>query len=124
MKNHDLFVDEIFHFKGEWEVPSQCGLKIIRKKKQTIILVTEFYDSNPGTSITNWNIHLVKEICHKYNIDPNQMIFIEHTPEMSSTLTFYKETFDRVEFTWDGSSFSDPQWIRINREEVIKLTDA
>jgi len=124
MKNLDPFVDEIYHFKGEWGVLSQCGLKIIRKKKQTIILVTEFYDSNPGTSITSWNTHLVKEICNTYNIDPRKIVFIEHNPEMSPTLSFYQETFDRVEFTWDGEEFSNPKWIRLNLKDVMKLIEA
>lgn len=123
MKIHDLFVEEIFHFTGEWGVPSKCGLKIVKKRERSIILVTEFYDSNPGISITNWNTHLAEEICKKYGIDPKRMIFIEHTPEMSSTLSFYQETFDRVTFKWDGKSLSDPQWERVSKQDVIKLID-
>ncbi len=121
MNDQDQFVDEIYHFKGEWDVPSLCGLKIVKKNDMTIILVTEFYDTNPGTSITNWNTHLANEICQKYRIDPNHMIFIEHTPKMSNSLSFYKETFDRVTFNRDGESFTDPQWERVSKEEVIKL---
>ena len=122
MNDQNQFVDEIYHFKGKWDVPSLCGLKIVKKKKKdAIILVTEFYDTNPGTSITNWNTHLAKEICQKYRIDPNHMLFIEHTPKMSKTLSFYQETFDRVSFTYDGESFTNPQWERISREEVLKL---
>ncbi len=123
MKGPDQFVQEMHHFKGEWGVPSLCGLKIVKKKERVIILVTEFYDTNPGTSITNWNTHLAQEICQKYRIDPNSMIFIEHTPKSSSTLSFYQETFDRVMFAWDGESFTDPQWKRISKQEVIKLLD-
>ena len=123
MNDQDPFVDEIYHFKGEWDTPSLCGLKIVKKKEKAIIVVTEFYDTNPGTSITNWNTHLATEIIQKYRIDPNHIIFIEHTPEMSKTLSFYQETFDRVTFNWDGASFTDPQWERISKEEVIKLMD-
>ena len=121
MNNSDPFVEEVFHFKGEWEIPSLCGLKIAKREDLTIVLVTEFYDSNPGTSITNWNTHLAKEICQKYDINPSRMMFIEHSPKMSSSLSFYKETFDRVEFTWNGEYFSDPKWIRVGKEEVMKL---
>jgi len=123
MKGQDQFVEEMYHFKGEWGIPSLCGLKIVKKKENAIILVTEFYDTNPGTSITNWNTYLAQEICQKYRIDPNRMIFIERTPKMSSTLSFYQETFDRVTFAWDGESLTDPQWERISIEEVIKLMD-
>ncbi len=124
MNDQNQFVDEIYHYKGEWDVPSLCGLKIVKNKERAIILVTEFYNKNPGTSITNWNTHLAKDLCQKYRIDPNHMIFIEHTPKMSKTLSFYQETFDRVTFKWDGESFTDPHWERISKEEVIKLMDA
>jgi hypothetical protein len=124
MKNRDPFVEEVYHFKGEWDVPSQCGLKIIRKHSHTIIVVTEFYDSNPGTSVTQWNTHLAKEICQTRNIDPNHLIFIEHTPEMSSKLSFYHETFDRVIFSWDGENFINPKWERLDKTDVMKLIDA
>jgi len=121
METHNPFVEEVFHFRGEWGVSSRCGLKIVRLEEKTVILVTEFYDSNPGTSITEWNTHLASEICQKYAIDPKRVIFIEHTPEMSSTLTLYQETFDRVTFKWDGKSFSDPQWERVSKEDIIDL---
>lgn len=121
MKGQNQFVNEMYHFTGEWGVPSLCGLKVVHKKETAIILVTEFYDVNPGTSITNWNTHLAKEICKKFRIDPNKIIFIEHTPKTSSTLSFYQETFDRVSFTYDGESFTNPKWERISKEEVLKL---
>ncbi|UCG27634.1 MAG: hypothetical protein JSV24_11790 [Bacteroidales bacterium] len=121
MAKKNIFVDEIYFFKGKWDIPSKCGLKIVDKKDKTIILVTEFYESNPGTSVTNWNTHLATELCLKFNINPENMIFIEHSPEMSSRFSFYKETFDLVSFDWDGSSFSNPRWKRISREEVFEL---
>ena len=121
MDEEKSFVDEIYNFKGEWGIPSKCGLKIIDKKDRTIIIVTEFYKSNPGTSVTNWNTHLATELCVKFNIHPEKMIFIEHAPEMSSRFSFYKETFDRVSFDWDGKSFSNPRWERITREEIYEL---
>lgn len=121
MKQQDKYVDEIYHFKGEWEVPSSCGLKIVKKSGSTIVVVTEFYDSNPGTSVTNWNHHLASEICSKYGIKPTEMIFIERSPRMSSKLSFYDEIFDIVSFSWDDSSFSNPKWKRITKEKVDEL---
>ena len=31
MKVDDKYFDEIFDFAGQWDMPSKCGLKIIKK---------------------------------------------------------------------------------------------
>jgi len=28
------------------------------------------------------------------------------------------ETFDEIEFDWNGKTFSDPRWTRLTREQV------
>ena len=32
MKVNDKYFDEIFDFAGQWEMPSKCGLKIVKKR--------------------------------------------------------------------------------------------
>ncbi|MBM3435459.1 MAG: class I SAM-dependent methyltransferase, partial [Bacteroidetes bacterium] len=49
MSVESKYINEIYHFKGEWDVPSFCGLKVISKPDKTIVITTELYDSNPGT---------------------------------------------------------------------------
>jgi hypothetical protein len=93
------YIDHIYHFKGAWEVPSFCELKIISKPDKTIIITTELYESNPGTSVTSW-------------------VDIVHNPDRKSNLEFFKETFDIVSFEWKGEKFINPSWKRITKQEL------
>ncbi|MBM3436667.1 MAG: hypothetical protein FJY07_10680 [Bacteroidetes bacterium] len=115
------FIDEVFHFKGEWDVPSFCGLKVISKPDKTIVITTELYDSNPGTSVTRFAAQLATELISKFNIRHDRLIFIEHNPDRKSNLEFYQEAFDIVEFDWDGVRFTNPKWKRITKEEAGEI---
>jgi hypothetical protein len=115
------YIDQIYNFKGAWDVPSFCGLKIIAKNEKTIVIITELYDSNPGSSVTSWIDKLATELIRKFEIDPEKLILIEHNPDRKSSLEFFKETFDKVNLDWDGTKFMNPVWERISKEQVFNL---
>ena len=115
------YIDQIYHFKGAWDVPSFCGLKIIDKSDKTIIVVTELYDTNPGSSVTSWIDKLATELIRRFEIEPEKLILIEHNPDRKSSLEFFKETFDIVSFEWDGEKLINPSWKRITKAEVDNL---
>jgi hypothetical protein len=121
MISESKYIDQIYHFKGAWDVPSFCGLKIIAKKDKTIVVLTELYDSNPGSSVTSWIDKLATGLIREYEIEPEKLILIEHNPDRKSSLEFFKETFDQVNLVWDGTKFMNPVWERISIEQVIKL---
>lgn len=115
------YQDQIYHYKGLWDIPSICGLKIVRKEDQTVIIATDLFDENPGTSITEWNTKLVKELCDKYEIDYNKFIYIEHTPDKKTKLSFNRESFYKVSFEIVNDKFDNPNWTDISKEEVTNL---
>lgn len=115
------FIDLIYHFKGQWDVPSQCGIRIVKKDNCTIIIATELYDTNTGTSVTKWNVNIVLQLCEEHRLEPQKIIFIEHTPDRGSKLDFYNETFFRVNMDWNGTKFVHPVWQQLSREEVENL---
>ncbi len=117
----DKYIDSQFHFKGKWDVPGICGLKVVEKAEKTIVVATNLYEINPGTSISRWTAQLATAISSELDIDPKKMLFIEHNPDRKSKLDFYKETFDVVEFRWEAEHFTNPVWSRISKEEVDKL---
>ena len=61
MKVDDKYFDEIFDFAGQWDMPSKCGLKILKKKKKVIVVVTELYQDKSGTSVTYAGGSLIKQ---------------------------------------------------------------
>ena len=102
------YQDQLYHFKGLWDVNSVCGLKIIKKVNKTIIIATDLFEENPGTSITEWNTKLAKELCDKNKIDYKQLIYIEHTPDKKTKLSFNRESFYKVSFEVLKDGFYNP----------------
>jgi hypothetical protein len=115
------YSDCIFDFRGRWDAPSRCGLKIIKKQDRHIVIVTELFEENPGTSVTEFNSELAAIIIKELSLDPEKFLFIEHNPDRGSKLDHYKESFDIVRFQRDGGRFHDPEWESISRDRVDEL---
>ncbi len=115
------FIDSLYQFKGKWDIPSHCGLKIIQKNDKHIVIATDLHEDNPGTAVTEFCSELANLIIKEYSIKHDSLIFIEHTPELKSKLSHNSETFDIVTFDWDGEKFTHPDWKRITRDEFTSL---
>jgi hypothetical protein len=116
------YMDRYYEYPGQWDSPSRCGLKVVRRKDgKTLVIATEIYRQNPGTPVTEWCAPLATGLLKETGCSPEQFIFIEHTPDVGSKLDFYKETFDLVTFIWNGNEYTDPRWQRIDASEVDKL---
>lgn len=115
------YQDQLYHFKGLWDLPSICGLKIVKKADKAIVIATDLFDDNPGTSITEWNTKLAKELCDTNDISYKNLIYIEHTPNKDTKLSFNRETFYKVNFDISDNGFDNPQWEELTKSEVDKL---
>ena len=121
MKTSFKAIDEIFDFKGLWEMPSKCGLKITQKGEQYIVVVSELYQDNPGTSITQAVTLLATQICEHYQIPAHEMTYIEHNPDMNSKLSFYDEEFYLVDFDVEDVVFKNPRYRKLSSNEIKEL---
>ena len=115
------YVDQIYHYKGRLDVQSRCGLKIVKKPDQHIVIATELYEENPGTTVTNFNTRLAALFVRDFGLDPKKLLFIEHCPDRGSTLEHYQEAFDIVRFNYIEGRFSDPDWERVSRQAVDEM---
>jgi len=117
MKVPKKYYDEIFEFAGQWEQPSACGLKIINKEDKKIVIVTELYQDNPGTSVTSAGKNLAKLICERKGLSLPEIMYLECTPDTNSVLSFYDEQYFEV-------TFSDTQqatYRKLSKEEIENL---
>lgn len=124
--NHafNKYMDRYFDYLGTWDSPSKCGLKIHKRKDGfTVAIATELYRQNPGTPVTEWCAPLATQVMKSFECEPDKFIFVEHTPDMGSRLTFYDESFDKVDFEWDGINYTNPKWSRLTLEEVDDLIE-
>ena len=98
MRVPEKYYDEIFEFRGLWDLPSRCGLKIIKGEKP-IVIVTELYQDNPGSSVTAAGKNLAEQICRAKDFCLDKIMYLQCNPGTDSKLSFYDEDFFEVDFT-------------------------
>ncbi|MBP7101890.1 MAG: hypothetical protein KBA86_01445 [Bacteroidales bacterium] len=118
MKVSDKYYDEIFDFLGQWDMPSKCGLKIIEHQGKTIIVATELYQDNPGTSVTYAGGSLAGQICEKKGFNKKEIIYIECNPDTNSKLSFYNEEFFEVSFEILDDTFVNPTYKQLTIKNI------
>ena len=111
------YYDEIFTFAGLWEQPSACGLRILDKDGQKIVVVTELYQDNPGTSVTAAGVNLAKQICETKGLTLSEITYLECTPDTNSVLSFYSEQY--FEVTFDDKMQAN--YRKLSKEEVDQI---
>jgi len=121
MKVPEKYYNEVFEFAGQWELPSKCGLKIIDRDGKKIVIVTELYQDNTGTSVTRAGYSLAKQICDRKGIRPDELIYLECNPNTNSKLSFYNEEYFEVTFPEVKGETGRPEYRRLTEEEVNAL---
>ena len=116
MKVSPAYYDEVFNFRGQWDMPSSCGLKIRVVDGVTYIIVTELYQENPGSSVTYAAKYLADQICEAKGIKLSECVYIECTPDTNSKLSFYDEEYYKVDFSADSPSYE-----LLSAEEIRRI---
>jgi hypothetical protein len=111
------YYDEIYSFRGDWDIPSRCGLKMGVHNGRTYVIVTELYQDNPGTSVTASGRKLAEQICADKGLQLADILYLECNPDTHSKLSFYDEVYFLVDF-----NATDPaQHYRQLSSEELKL---
>ncbi|HPX79880.1 MAG: hypothetical protein GX281_02830 [Bacteroidales bacterium] len=113
--------DEVFEFKGKWDVPSKCGLKILDHKGTPVVVATELYNHNPGSSVTYAGGLLLKQICEAKDLDPDKVIYIECNPDTHSRLSFFQEEYFRVTFENKDGELLNPVYEKLTDTQIKEL---
>ena len=121
MKVPEKYYDEIFEFKGLWDVPSKCGLKILSFKGKTYIIASELYQENPGTSVTYAGYSLFRQICESKGLSEKDVTYLECSPDTNSKLSFYDEEFFEVIFPETAGGSGRPAYKQIPPDEAKDL---
>lgn len=111
------YYDEIFQFKGQWDMPSACGLKIRSVNDITYVIVIELYQENPGTSVTYAGESLARQICDAKHLDFETIRYIECNPDTNSKLSFYNEMYFKVDFKAELRS----RYTQLTEEEIKEI---
>jgi hypothetical protein len=120
MKVPEKYYDEIFDFKGQWDMPSRCGLKVIKKDNKILVIATELYQENTGTTVAAAGKSLLLQICNEKKLNPGEVIYLQCNPNTNSKLSFYEEEYFEVEYP-DGAQ---PIFRRLSEEEASAVSIA
>ena len=119
MRVPESYYDEIFDFKGQWDIASKCGLKMLQSGGRIIIIVTELYQDNPGSSITYAAGSLLSQICESKGLQMDKVVYIECNPDTNSKLSFYDEEYFEVTFgRLEGGIPKEPKYRKLTSEEI------
>ena len=102
MKVPQTYYDEIFNFKGQWDMPSRCGLKILKRENKVFVIAAELYQDNPGTTVAAAGKSLALQICEAKNLNFDEIVFLQCNPNTNSKLSFYDEEYFEVSFPRDA----------------------
>ncbi|MDR1864780.1 MAG: hypothetical protein LBR08_04325 [Bacteroidales bacterium] len=121
MKVSEKYYDEIFDFEGQWDLPSKCGLKILEREGKKVVIVTELYQDNPGTSVTYAGKSLAEQICKAKGLNPEEIIYLECNPDTESKLDFYNEEYFEVRFDAGEGILAGPRYRQLSAGEKRQL---
>ena len=121
MKVPEKYYDEIFDFKGRWDVPSKCGLKILTHAQVIYIIVTELYQDNPGSSVPYAGYSLLKQICESKGFAEKDVVYLECNPDTNSKLSFYDEEVFQVSFHEINGGKGRPDYRPLSSGEIKAL---
>ena len=97
----------VFSYAGFSGCDSHCTLEIVGN-----LVIAAEADDNPGTSVTNMAEDLATLVCAEFDINPDQLIWIEHYPDRGhltddwDIVTFKRSTTRRNSVT----RFRSPRW--------------
>ena len=117
MRVPEKYYDEIFDFKGQWDMPSRCGLKIAGRGDKVYVIATELYQDNPGTTVAAAGKSLALRICEAKNLRLEEIVYLQCNPNTNSKLSFYDEEYFEATFPDEAA----PVFRRLSEEEVKGL---
>lgn len=125
-----------FEYRGFHGCRCICSLEMLFLHDGRIAVIATELEDNPGTSITNVAEHLASEACDRFDIDPDNLVWIETYGYPASGPGERQRTYDLVTFArckpesirwspavrathpdgWPGY-FEDPVWRPMQDED-------
>lgn len=113
-------IDTLHHYLDRHGSQAYCRLRIFRQPDRPVVVVVTELEDNPGTGITTVADRLAWEVCARYAIHPETLLWIEHHGPWK-TLNL-PERYRTVEFASDATGrFCQPHRRPIDKARVTRL---
>ncbi len=110
---------ELFAYKSPNYCDGICRIERINLLDDRVVVICEEIDGNPGMSVTNAIEYIAFQICEQFNINPKQLVLIEHYD------TWYcnEDEWNLVIFKKmpPESNFQGPEWKPMTNEDWRSL---
>jgi hypothetical protein len=110
-----------YQYTGALKRQARCGLRIYERAEGKVVFMTEQND-NHGPSVTNNVEELATQVRREFGLDSDQTTWVEHYPErewrVHNRVQIEPPSYDEVTFTWVDYVATEPEWRRLDREEV------
>jgi hypothetical protein len=116
----NVFSEDLRPVKGNFTMPGHCHLHVLQREHQAIVIATEI-PTNTGKSVTNAIVLIATLAATQFELEPTTTTFIEHYTKESYKGADETETYDLVTFDWTQKEASNPQWRRMQTEELRAL---
>lgn len=97
MSTRERIAFDRFEYRGFQGCESFCGLEILYLADGRVAVIATKLKDNSGTSVTNVAEHLASEVCDRFDIDPDKLVWIETYGYPAPGER--QRTFDLVTFT-------------------------
>jgi len=113
---------EIFAFKSPNGFDGVCRVERIDLEDGRTVMVCEEIEENPGISVTNNVEFIALQLCRQLEIDPNNLILIDHF-FYPRVLEFEEDEWDMVQFESRNldDGFKNPLWIQMESSDWREL---
>lgn len=113
-----------FEYPGYFRSVAHCQLDLFTRgggEKFTIAIVTELAE-NKGLSITNAIEYIAATIAKKYNLQPKDLVLVEHWHKDNILDEHYSLVrFKSTKHERDGWKFHEPDWAPLEKSELDRL---
>jgi len=122
-----IISDDWFDYPGFFRKPAHCQIEVFKRASgegYTVVIATELA-ANDGASITNASESLAQRLCETLNIDPSELILVEHyfadkiLPEHYSLVKFTRTRSRERNKMWND--FGDRTWLPMEKSELERL---
>ena len=109
----------LFAYKSPGRFDGICQIERVNLRDGRVAVICEQIDGNPGRSVTNTIEYIAFQLCEQFNINPEQLVLIEHYD------TWYcnEDEWNLVSFGKEPpeSNFEEPQWRPMVEEDWRSL---
>ena len=103
---------------------ASCGLRLFEARSTGKVVAVVTDHEGVGARVASGIEVIASRICKEYDVEPERLLVIEHTPEEEVAGSIFDEHYALVSFDYNPRrGFRSPSWNPLTPEDVARLTE-